>query len=487
MPPSYSGDIRRICRHAQICSELSKDVRRRLRKEHLTHVYADVVGRTELTDPDLVALGFVPDILRSFARPTESNSFHYTPTSPGFQLLPESAKHPVRHLRLQIPDSGESVAIGLKLLRDLLLALDPAITLTVFVKPGVDRNRMASLIRLWSAEPTRVRLVEHRCQTLFAQDNGKTGIMPDGTTALMLPRPTNVSGNRSRNGDTLSPEKLSGPLGIPILTSKLYWEGGNILFDGNTCLIGVQTIAQNVTRFGLSEQQVKDAFKLEFGAKVLVLGDMKSALQSARPDEENGNAGSAERGQADFHIDLDLCVLGQVAAGSRRPLVAIADPLLSAKYSGAILRRPQLFEHHFLPANDMKYYFRQILEATIERRVPLLETYAKTLRSAGYALVGIPDIRLAPELNYLARVNMSFNYCNVLPAASRSGRPVVYLFHYGIPALDKAADKVYRSCGVKPKPIGADVSTAHELLLLRGGLHCLCAKMGGNRNGLFLH
>ncbi len=482
MPPSYSGDIRQICRHAQRCSELSKDVSRRLRKEHLTAVYSDVVGRTKLTDPDLVALGFVPDILRSFARPTESDSFHYTPTSPGFQLLQESAKHPVRHLRLQMPESGDSVAIGLKLLRDLLLALDPAITLTVLVKHGVDRSRMASLIRFWGAEPNRVRLVEHRCQTLFAQDNGKTGILPDGRTALMLPRPT----NDTRNGDTLSPEKLSGPLGIPILPSKLYWEGGNILFDGQTCLIGAQTIAYNVTRFGLSEQQVKKAFKLEFGAKVLVLGDMKSALQSARADEENGNAGSAERGQADFHIDLDVCVLGQVA-DSRRPLVAIADPLLGAKYSGAILRRPQLFEHHFLPAKDMKYYFSQILEATIERRVPLLEAYAKTLTSAGYALAGIPDIRLAPELNYLARVNMSFNYCNVLPAASRSGRPVVYLFHYGIPALDKAADKVYRSCGVKPIPIGADVSTPHELLLLRGGLHCLCAKMNGNRNELLLH
>jgi len=469
-----SGDIRQICRHAQKCAEVSKDVRRRLRKEHFTHVYPDVVGGTELNDPDLVTLGFAPDILRSFARPTESDSFQYTPTSPGFQLLPESTKHPVRHLRLQMPDSGESVAIGLKLLRDLLLALDPAITLTVFVKPGVDRNRMASLIRLWGAQPTRVRLIEHRCQTLFAQDNGKTGILPDGTTALMLPRST----NGTRNGDTLSPEKLSGLLGITILSSKLYWEGGNILFDGHTCLIGAKTIAYNVTRFGLSEQQVKKAFKLEFGAKVLVLGDMKIALESARDDEESGNADSAERGQADFHIDLDLCVLGQVTVGSRRPVVAIADPLLGAKYRAAILRRAQLFEHHFLPAEDMKEVFRQTLEATIERRVPLLEAYSKTLKAAGYALVGVPDIRLAPKLNYLARVNMSFNYCNVLPVASHSGRPAVYLFHYGIPALDNAADKVFRSRGLKPIPIGADLSTAHELLLLRGGLHCLCAKMG---------
>lgn len=396
------------------------------------------------------------------------------PTSPGFQLLPESAKHPVRHLRLQMPESGDSVAIGLKLLRDLLLALDPAITLTVLVKPGVDRNRMASLIRLWGAEPSRVHLIEHRCQTLFAQDNGKTGILPDGTTALMLPRAT----NGGRNGDALSPEKLSGLPGLTILSSKLYWEGGNVLYDGHTCLIGAQTIAYNVTRFGLSEQQVKQAFKLEFGAKVLVLGDMKSALESARANEENGNADSAERGQADFHIDLDLCVLGQVVAGSRRPVVAIAEPLLGAKYRAAILRRPELFQDHFLPAKDMKQLFCQILEATIERRVPLLEAYAKTLKSAGYALVGIPDIRLAPELNYLARVNMSFNYCNVLPVASHSGRPVVYLFHYGIPTLDNAADKAFRSRGLKPIPISSDVATAHELLLLRGGLHCLCAKMG---------
>ena len=217
--------------------------------------------------------------------------------------------------------------------------------MTVVVKPGVDRNRMESLIRLWGAEPTRVRLVEHRCQTLFAQDNGKTGILPDGTTALMLPR----AANGSRNGDALSPEKLSGLLGFTILSSKLYWEGGNVLYDGHTCLIGAQTIAYNVTRLGLSEQQVREAFKLEFGAEVLVLGDMKSALEWARTDEENGNTDPSENGQADFHIDLDLCVLGQVA-GSPRPVVAIADPLLGAKYRAAILRRQELFEHHFLPA-----------------------------------------------------------------------------------------------------------------------------------------
>jgi hypothetical protein len=475
MPSPYSGDTRQICRHSKRCSELSKDVRRRLRKEHLTHVYSDVVRRTSnLDERDLETLGFAPNILSCFGRPTDPNSFQYKPTVSGFQLLPESAKHSVRHLRLQMPDSGESVAIGLKLLRDLLLALDPAITFTVIVKPGVNRNRMASLIRSWGAEPTRVSLVEHACETLFAQDNGKTGILPDGTTALMLPR----AANRSRNGDTLSPEKLSDLLGLPILSSKLYWEGGNVLYDGHTCLIGAQTIANNVTRFGLSEQQVKEAFKLEFGAKVLVMGDMKSALESARAHDENGNADSSETGQADFHIDLDLCVLGQVAAGSRRPVVAIADPLLGAKYRSSILRRQELFEHHFLPAKDMQYYFRQILQATIERRVPLLEGYAKTLKAAGYALIGVPDIRLAPELNYLARVNMSFNYCNVLPAGHHSGRPVVYLFHYGIPTLDKAADKVYRSCGLKPLPISSDVTTAHELLMLRGGLHCLCAKMG---------
>ena len=94
----------------------------------------------------------------------------------------------------------------------------------------------------------------------------------------MLPR----DANRSRNGDTLSPEKLSDLLGLPILSSKLYWEGGNVLYDGHTCLIGAQTIAYNVTRLGLSEEQVKKAFKLEFGAKVLVMGDIKSALKSAR-------------------------------------------------------------------------------------------------------------------------------------------------------------------------------------------------------------
>jgi hypothetical protein len=295
--------------------------------------------------------------------------------------------------------------------------------------------------------------------------------MPDGTTAVMLPRAT----NNGRKGDQLSPEKLSGLLGIPVLASKLYWEGGNVLFDGQTCVIGAKTIAYNVTHLGLDEQQVREAFRLEFGARILVLGNLKLAIESARA-EENAPSDS-ESGQADFHIDLDICLLGPTA-GRGRPVVAIADPLAGAKYQGAVLRQRDLFEHHFLPAREMRHYFGQMLQATIERRVPALEGYSRTLRAAGYDLVGVPDIRLAPEFNYLARVNMSFNYCNVLPAAKRSGRPAIYLFHYGIPTLDKAVDSVYRSCGLKPVPIGVDVTSAHELLLLGGGLHCLCSKMG---------
>src|SRR5882672_7436403 len=108
MPAPNSGDMRQICRNSERCSQISKDVRRRLRKEHLTQVYADVVGPTAtLDDQDLVTLGFAPDILCSFECLTNPNSFQYTPSVPGFRLVPESAQYSISNLRLQIPESAE--------------------------------------------------------------------------------------------------------------------------------------------------------------------------------------------------------------------------------------------------------------------------------------------------------------------------------------------------------------------------------------------
>src|SRR5262245_65621408 len=108
-------DVRALCRHNQQCIDLNKMIRERLCREHITRVYDDIVGKSKLEDRDLIALGFAPDILRCFERPSDPSSFRYEPAAPGFQLQAESAALPVKALLLQLPQSSESLTIRLTL------------------------------------------------------------------------------------------------------------------------------------------------------------------------------------------------------------------------------------------------------------------------------------------------------------------------------------------------------------------------------------
>jgi len=118
------------------------------------------------------------------ARDDADNPSSTHPQVPAFQLFALRASGSrIKNLRLQIPESGESVAIGLKLLRDLLhnLEFHPQ-RFTVIVKPGVNRESNAGdLIRKWGAEPDRVQLHRtHLFKRFLPRTNGKAGILPNG-------------------------------------------------------------------------------------------------------------------------------------------------------------------------------------------------------------------------------------------------------------------------------------------------------------------
>ena len=199
-----------------------------------------------------------------------------------------------------------------------------------------------------------------------------------------------------------------------------------------------------------------------------VLGDAEEALRKLEP----GSGGYvSEGGQADFHIDLDLCCLGRAADGTAQ--VALADVDLGLAHCDAVLARDDLFAGHFLPPGAMRRVFERKARATAERRRPYLASYRAALEALGYAVVPVPDLRLAPTENYLDRVPLTFNYVNALPGLI-AGQRRVHLWHYGVPVLDEAADAAYRAAGVQPVVV-SDTVTAQETFRLLGGPHCLCA------------
>lgn len=388
-------------------------------------------------------------------------------------LIAESCLHPLEILRIQIPSAPDGTAIGLKLLRDLLQNLDSHIRIKVTVRPGADLDTMNSLIERWQCDSGRVDFIEAQVGSLFAQDNAMTMHRQDGYHYLLLPKKDNRIGISKR----IKKKRLERAYGLTFRRSKLYWDGGNICYDGNHCLIGSNTIALNMKRKKQAQEQVVQQFEEEFGSKVTVLGNIEESKQCLKSDDPN-HPFLLEGGQADFHLDLDLCLLGEVRAG-HPPLVAIADTEINFELLNDIVDQSSLFDQHFLPAEEMKAIYLANLGATMRRRKPYISAYRLQLEELGYQCITVPDFRLHPDLNYLGRLNFTFNYINVIPCASARSGPTCYYAGYGLEGIEKEVERVYGEAGIKARLVNPVASsTGNELMHLRGGLHCATSKLG---------
>jgi hypothetical protein len=472
MARPVNNELARLCREGRSLAAIRSKVRKRLAVEHITTVFLDIVGSSDdLTDEDIRSLGFPADIAASFSNPTDSHTFNYAPALPGFQLLAESAAHPLKHVRLQFPGTYDGAAIGLKVLRNMLGVLDADTRVSVAVKPGANGKELGEVIRYWGYDPDRVDLFEQETESLFARDNGVSGRVDGGGAAMLLPR---VGGERAMSGDPLCPKLLNEHFSMPVVRSKLFWDGGNILFDDVHCLIGANTIALNIQRLGLSESEVVTAFQSEFGVDVSVAGDVCEALETLRRGV--GTPYAKVGGQADFHIDLDICLLGEIEKG-RPPVAALADADMGRRSIADILNRRSLFKDHFLPPPEINDIFVSSLKKTVARRKQRLASYESLLSGLGYDVIKIPDVRIYPEDNILGRVNFTFNYVNVIPALAVNGKTSLFLFGYGVDGLDRAAFEAYSAAGVDPVFLGNDPVTSNETFKYQGGPHCLYAKM----------
>ncbi|MBC8457377.1 MAG: hypothetical protein H8D67_05205, partial [Deltaproteobacteria bacterium] len=306
-----------------------------------------------------------------------------------------------------------------------------------------------------------------QCITVFAQDNAKAARDEQDNPVLITPRAFPRDTHRAE--DELSPEEAERAFGIKVVRSRLYWEGGNIIHDAERYLIGVDTIAGNMARLGLTEHEVIESFSAEFGSEIIPIGDLSSTKFNVSKD------GLEESGQASFHIDLDISLLGKFGR-KRRPRVLIADPARGLDFLPAVLAHRELFSNHFVPSNRARELIAAEYDAFARERHPKLLAYCATLEELGYLVIGVPDLRIDPKENLFRTVNLDFSYCNVLPGLRR-GRPAVYYLPWGIRALDMDAEKRFRKAGVEPVRVSSNFRIANALMKLHGGLHCFCGQL----------
>jgi len=345
-------------------------------------------------------------------------------------------------------------------LRGLCRAIEPGVALGVLAEPGADLRHLRRLVRAVAGR-RRVPIGTAAAATVYARDPALPARDRRGRPALLVPR--GFRPERAMPLRALAARR--GALGVPVRRSLLYWEGGNIVHDAARCLVGADTIAENRARLGLPHAETLAILRAELGRDVRVLGEPARARLD--PDAER----VVRSGQAAYHLDLDVALLGRV--GPDGQLVALlADPALGLALLPRVLAHPRLLAAHFAPRRDARRLLAAAYRREAVRRMPSLRTYRRQLVALGYRVVGVPDLRTDTRTNLQGIANVNVTCCNVLPA--RRGRiPVVYYLPWGIPALDRAAVARYREAGVAPRAVSDDGELAHELMRLHAGLRCL--------------
>jgi hypothetical protein len=459
-----ASDPERLLDSADLLNRWRAAARQALARGHLVDVAAELAVRRNWPLTALEALDVPVDLLDCFPAWRRGERTPFVPGSSGLGLAPAGAAVPLGTLRLQLSPAAGTIPYGLRLLRDLLHTLDPATQFVMVVEPGANLDALARLTdRLHASARSRVRFAPMRIITVFAQDNARAARDASGRPTLLVPRAFRAHDARAE--DELDPAAAERAFGIPVRRSRLHWEGGNVVYDDDVCFIGVDTIAENVARLGLTHDEVIGLFEAEFGMPAATIGRQ----QAARFDIVEHRM--AESGQASFHVDLDVAILGRFGRVPA-PRAMVADAARGLDFVDDVLAVRRLVDGHFLPPRDIRRHLRAEYEGYAEARHPLLLEYASALEERGYRVVGVPDLRVDPKMDVFRRVNLDFGYCNVLPGL-KGARPAVHYFVSGIRALDDDAARRIKLAGALPVPVSTP-DLASALMLLCGGLHCCC-------------
>ena len=459
--------IAQLAEHQALLEQWRLAVRHALATRHLVTVASDLATFISADTESLALLGVPVDLLDCFPLWRAGLAEPFEPPATRMRLAPSGAAVPIGTVRLQLSPTPGSIPYALLLLRDLLRTLDANTLFVLVVEPGANIDELARLAaRFHPGAAARVRFVQLACISVFAQDNAKAARDRSGRAVLLVPRAFRRDAARSE--DELDPDQAQEAFQIEVRHSRLYWEGGNIIHDESRCFVGADTIAENVARLGLDAGQVTAIFESEFGLPVAILGRSQEAAFSASDERQTSS------GQASFHIDLDVSLLGTLPRASR-PRALVADAARGLDFVGDVLAVKRLVSGHFLPPAKMRRHLRAEYEASAETRHPLLLEYAETLATHGYRIVGVPDLRIDPAMDVFQRVSLDFGYCNVLPGLQKK-RPAVAHFVSGVRALDADASRCMRRAGVTPIAVSSP-EVASALRLLQGGLHCCCGPM----------
>ncbi len=455
----------RLIRHARAAALLISWCRRALAQGHLVSAAFTLHRVLRLRRADLETLRIPVDLLERFPQWRDDSRLGLRPPPPHATLVAASSTRALGPIRLQLaPDSG-AVPLLLPLLRGLEARLDADTPITVMVEPGKTAADLRRIARQVLRNPRRVAFETVRSATAYARDHALACLGPGGDPLLLIPR--GFRPHRGKEDAALDARATRRALGVQVRHSQLYWEGGNILFDGHRCLVGSDLVRENMGRLGLARADVIAILEAEFGVGVSVLGELSRSSFDGTQDR------LSRSGQASYHIDLDVCPLGTVGG---TPVVMVADPDLGLSVLSRVLRHSLVDRWHGLPPRlGRQLQADEYARVAAERR-PRLARYRRQLERLGYRVIGLPELRGDAGRRVAGLGNVDFTFCNALPARHR-GRAAVYYLPWGIPALDQLAERQWRTAGVLPVRLSEFAPLAHGMMELAAGLHFLFAEI----------
>ncbi len=461
---------RRLIRQARAAALLITWCRRALAQGHLVSVAHALHTSLGLGLDEMRTLRIPADLLALFPRWTEGSREGFRAPRRYASLIAAAAEAPLGPVRLQLSLAAGAAPLVLPLLRGLETQLDPDVPITLMIEPGRAAHALRRTAREVLRDPHRIRVEVATAATTFARDHSLAARARDGSPVMLVPR--GFRPERGKEDAALDARRTRRALGVRVRRSRLYWQGGNILFDGHACLVGADTVRENMGRLGLAAEEIIAILEAEFGASVATLGELSRSRYDGTQDH------LVRSGQASYHIDLDVCPLGVVDGG--RPAVMLTDPALGLAVLSGVLSHPRLASSHGLPARLGKRLQDEEYRRVAAQRGPRLDRYRRQLERLGYRVIALPELRVDSARRLVGIGNIDLSCCNALPAMHR-GRPSIYHLPWGIPAFDRLAERQWRRAGLRPVPLSNFASLAHGMMELAAGLHCFVGTVAPRR------
>ena len=439
---------------------------RALRTGHLVDVANALRDELKLDLDGMRALRLPVDLLDFFPHWQTGSRRGFRPHSLGVRLLPDAADRPLRGVRLQLSPAAGGIPLAITLLRHLRRELDPTVRLFVFVDPALEVTALRRAMSTALGGTARVRFVSATFSTIFARDNAIAARDSAGRPTLVVPR--RMRGTQESDANPLDRRAIRRELSVRVVSSRFDWQGGNVLFDGYTLAVGADVIAENAARLGLSHEEIVQGLSTEFSSEVTILGD---ARHGQIAEERHRMKRS---GQASYHVDLDVALIGQPPRADR-PVALVAESQLGLQLLPTLASRGELARPPYLTATQARAQMDHEYRAAARERRPWLRLYRQTLRARGYRIVDVPELRTR-HLTESASGLQDLVYCNVLPGSNR-GRPALHYLPTGVSVLDAAALHAYKAAGIRPVRIARTAYLASAMMERAAGLRCFCGAM----------